>query len=57
MISKNPIILLSFVNTKLRDKYSSFDELCDDLKEDKEELEKILNDNGYFYDSSLNQFK
>ena len=33
MLPKNPILLLSIVNTKLRDFYSNFDELCQDLDE------------------------
>jgi hypothetical protein len=53
---KDPNILLSVINTKLRDFYSSLDDLCDDLDYSKEEVENILNNNGYFYDSSLNQF-
>ena len=52
----DPNILLSVINTKLRDFYSSLDDLCDDLDYSKEEVENILNNNGYFYDSSLNQF-
>ncbi len=53
---KDPNILLSVINTKLRDFYSSLEDLCDDLDYSKEEVENILNNNGYFYDSSLNQF-
>lgn len=57
MLPKDPFILLSFVNTKLRDKYNSLDELCDDLDESKEEICAILKSYGYEYDSNLNQFK
>lgn len=56
MLSKNPCILLSIVNTKLRDVYSSLDELCEDLDEDKYEIIEILNTIFYEYDSSSNQF-
>ena len=38
MIPNDPAILLSFVNTKLRDFYSNLDALCDDMNIDKEEL-------------------
>ena len=38
MLPKNPILLLSIVNTKLRDFYSNFDELCQDLDESKDEI-------------------
>ena len=32
MIPKDPVMLLSFVNMKLRDKYSSLDAMCEDLE-------------------------
>lgn len=57
MIKNNPLILLSLVNTKLRDFYSSLDELCDDLDESREEIEDILKTINYEYDESINQFK
>ncbi len=57
MLSKIPTVLLCIVNTKLRDKYSSLDELCEDLDESKEEIERILASIGYHYNEELNQFK
>lgn len=57
MLVKEPIILLSIINTKLRDFYSSLDELCLDLDESKEEINSILNKINYYYDEILNQFK
>ena len=57
MLPKIPIVLLSVVNTKLRDNYASLDELCDDLDEEKEEIIKILKTINYYYDEKLNQFK
>ena len=54
---KDPNILLSIINTKLRDFYKSLDDLCLDLDYDKEEVETILNNNGYYYDESLNAFR
>lgn len=53
----DPIMLLSYVNTKLRDQYNSLDELCDDLDYSKEELINILKCINYEYDEQLNQFK
>ena len=42
MIPKDPMILLSFVNLKLRDFYSSLDDMCQAMNLDKSELEKKL---------------
>ena len=39
-IPKDPVMLMSFLNTKLRDQYSSLEELCQDLEADQAELEK-----------------
>ena len=56
-LPSNAYVLLSVINTKLRDFYSSLDELCDGLGEDKEEIINILNTINYHYDEDLNQFK
>lgn len=56
-IEMDPIILLSFVNTKLRDQYSSLNLLCEDLNIDLELLKEKLGDVGFEYDASANQFK
>ncbi len=52
----NPMILLSVVNTKLRDEYSSLDDLCEDLHIDRKELEQKLATVGYEYNSRTNRF-
>ena len=54
---KDPNILLSMINMKLRDKYSSFEELCEDLDVEKAEIEKTLANIGYQYSPKVNQFK
>ena len=51
-----PFILLSFINTKLRDNYANLDLLCDDLDLDKEELKEKLSEIGYYYNEELNAF-
>lgn len=56
MLPQDPIILLSYVNTKLRDNYSSLDALCDDLDADKEELVRKLEGVNYHYSPQRNQF-
>lgn len=55
-IPKDPAILLSFVNTKLRDFYPSLDEMCSDLGADRVEIEKSLAAIGYAYNSGRNVF-
>ena len=55
-LPKDPILLLSVVNMKLRDFYSSLDALCDDLDEDKNEITARLSAAGYAYDENFNQF-
>lgn len=50
-------ILLSIINTKLRDFYDNLDSLCEDLNYDKEELIKKFNDLNYYYNEVENQFK
>ena len=57
MIPQDPNILLSVVNTKLRDEYSSLDALCEGLDADKTELTEKLAGVGYAYDPAANQFK
>lgn len=52
-----PLLLLSIINTKLRDYYKNFDDLCEDLEYDKEEIIDKLKSIGYEYNSNLNQFK
>lgn len=56
MLPQDPIILLSYVNTKLRDEYSSLDALCDDLDTDREELVRRLETVGYTYNEDKNRF-
>lgn len=56
MIPKDPVMLLSFANMKLRDFYSSLDDMCEDLQLDRKELEKKLDAIDYAYDENVNQF-
>ena len=56
MLPKDPIMLLSFVNLKLRDYYSSLDALCEDMEVDKSGLEETLALIDYHYDEDRNQF-
>lgn len=56
MIPKDPVMLLSFINLKLRDYYSSFEALCDDLDVDSAEITDKLARINYQYDADKNQF-
>lgn len=55
-LPSDPFILLSFVNTKLRDDYKSLDEMCDDLDIDRKALEDKLRDAGFEYSEKNNKF-
>ena len=55
--SIDPNIILSIINTKLRDKYASLDNLCYDLEITKENILNKLKTIGYNYNEIENQFK
>ncbi len=55
-IPNDPIILFSYINTKLRDHYASLDLLCEDLAINKEDLIKKLGEAGFEYNEELNKF-
>ena len=44
VLPEDPMILFSFINTKLRDNYASLDELCDDMHISKVDLVAKLGD-------------
>lgn len=56
MIPKDPAMLLSFMNLKLRDFYASLDQLCEDLDADRSEIVEKLAGIDYYYDEEKNQF-
>lgn len=53
---KDPIMLMSWTNLKLRDYYKSLDDLCNDLEIDRNEIEDRLNQAGFEYNPELNKF-
>ena len=55
-LPRDPVMLLSVVNTKLRDYYSTLDVLCEDMQVDKQELIGKLEMIYYTYDAGSNQF-
>lgn len=52
----DPVILLSVVNTKLRDFYPSLEALCEDMEADQKEITDKLKMIDYEYDKDRNQF-
>ena len=56
MMPKDPMILLSYVNTQLRDYYDSLEALCTLRGIKKEELIEKLDMIDYHYDEELNKF-
>ena len=55
-LPKDPYMLLSFVNTKLRDENSSLDEFCASQMVEKQEIISLLEKIDYFYDANKNAF-
>ena len=55
-LPKDPMLLLSVVNTKLRDYYHNQDALCDDMNVEKEEIVNTLKTIDYEYDENIIQF-
>ncbi len=53
---KDPAMLMSFVNMKLRDYYPTLDAMCDDMEVDKAELEQYLAAAGFTYNPAANKF-
>lgn len=56
MIPSDPIMLLSFVNLKLRDYYDSLDAMCGDMEISAAEIAEKLAAVNYRYDAEKNQF-
>ena len=55
-LPKDPFILFSYINMKLRDEYASLDELCQKEDIDKDEVVKRLQAAGFEYNEQQNKF-
>ena len=55
-LPKDPVILLSFVNTKLRDFNSSLDDFCKENNLNEDEIKRKLEMIDYHYDKYKNKF-
>ena len=56
MLPKDPYILLSVVNARLRDQYTDLADLCASLDEDEDALRQTLAGVDYRYDPVYHQF-
>lgn len=59
MLPQDPVILLSYINTQLRDNYSSLEALAEGLDISADELKAAtdaLSAIGYNYDEAQNKF-
>ena len=56
MLPHDPVMLLSYVNTQLRDRDASLDVLCDREDADKQALCAALAEIGYEYNAEQNRF-
>ncbi|ROR30357.1 uncharacterized protein DUF4250 [Mobilisporobacter senegalensis] len=57
LLPKDPVILLSYVNTQLRDFYENLEDFCKTNGINQEDLENTLKSINYSYDIQNNQFK
>ena len=57
MIPSDPVILLSYVNTKLRDECKSLDDFCDKYEVDKASVTAALKSIQYTYNPKTNKFE
>lgn len=55
-IPKDPVMLLSYINTQLRDNYPDMDELCSSLCLDRKDVDKKLSSIDYEYNPEKNQY-
>lgn len=55
-LPQDPFMLMSFVNMKLRDEFSSLDELCNSLCVERAEIEVKLWGAGFEYNEAQNKF-
>ncbi len=57
MLPNDPIMLMSVINTKLRDFYPSLEALCEDMDVSEKDIRDKLAAAGYEYDTVQNRFK
>ena len=55
-IPNDPMVLVSYINTQLRDFYPSLEELCKSLDVDQQHICDKLKSIDYSYDAAANRF-
>lgn len=55
-LPSDPFVLLSYVNTQLRDAYPNLDEMCASMDVDKSVILNKLAEAGFSYDEPNNRF-
>ena len=55
-LPNDPIMLMSYLNTQLRDNYPSLEELCKSMCLDETEIRAKLETVGFVYQPERNQF-
>lgn len=55
-IPQDPIMLMSWLNMKLRDKYADLDSLCEDLELDRKDIEEKMERSGFSYSKENKRF-
>lgn len=55
-MQSDPVMLMSVINTKLRDQYPTLDMLCEDMQIDRTALEEKLAEAGFEYNPTANKF-
>ncbi len=55
-LPSDPAMLMSYLNTKLRDEYKSLDALCDDMHIDRQALVEKMSQAGFEYSPEYNRF-
>lgn len=57
MLPNDPVMLMSVINTKLRDFYPTLERLCEDMDISETELREKLRSAGFEYDPEKNRFE
>ena len=57
MMPQDPVMLYSYINTMLRDKYPSLKEFCEANEVQEDDIIRRMKAVGFEYDETVNQFR